>query len=223
MQISWANKFNMIFLFFILRKLILPFYSFTLFCIILPMSMFVPEATVPAWVMYYLVLMSLLKVVIPSPKSFHFLVPFILFDNIMSLTKFTAMISGLFQLRSSHEWVVTKKSGVQALPLDLASSETPLLNEVDEVKAAPVTVLEQGVSESGLDALKSHQQQAESKAVPRKKAIRLYRKELTLAFLLLTASGRSWILAPGIHFYFLLFQGVSFLVVGLGLIGEPVE
>lgn len=211
----------MIFLFFLLRKLILPFYSFTLFCIILPMTMFVPEATLPAWVVCYIpALMSLLNV-IPSPKSFPFLVPFLLFENTMSVTKFNAMISGLFQLRSSHEWVVTKKSGSKGLA-DIApsSTEAELLDEVKEVKTAPV-VLGRGFSESGIDTLK---QQAESSApapVPKKKGSRLYRKELTLSFLLLTAAGRSLLSAQGIHFYFLLFQGISFLVVGLDLIGEP--
>lgn len=220
-QISWSKKFNMIFLFFLLRKLILPFYSFTLFCIILPMTMFVPEATLPAWVVCYIpALMSLLNV-IPSPKSFPFLVPFLLFENTMSVTKFNAMISGLFQLRSSHEWVVTKKSGSKGLA-DIApsSTEAELLDEVKEVKTAPV-VLGRGFSESGIDTLK---QQAESSApapVPKKKGSRLYRKELTLSFLLLTAAGRSLLSAQGIHFYFLLFQGISFLVVGLDLIGEP--
>lgn len=181
------------------------------------MTMFVPEATLPAWVVCYIpALMSLLNV-IPSPKSFPFLVPFLLFENTMSVTKFNAMISGLFQLRSSHEWVVTKKSGVKALTD--GPSDAELLNEVKDVTTAPV--LGRGVSESGIDALK---QQVESKPqalVTKKKASRLYRKELTLAFLLLTASARSLLSAQGIHFYFLLFQGISFLVVGLDLIGEP--
>uniref|UniRef100_A0A5B7AMJ0 Putative glycosyl transferase family 2 family protein n=1 Tax=Davidia involucrata TaxID=16924 RepID=A0A5B7AMJ0_DAVIN len=49
-KISIWKKANLIFLFFLLRKLILPFYSFTLFCIILPMTMFIPEAELPVWV-----------------------------------------------------------------------------------------------------------------------------------------------------------------------------
>ena len=207
----------MIFLFFLLRKLILPFYSFTLFCIILPLTMFVPEATLPAWVVCYIpALMSLLNV-IPSPKSFPFLVPFLLFENTMSVTKFNAMISGLFQLRSSHEWVVTKKSGVKALTDGPSDSE--LLNEVKQVTTAPI--LGRGVSESGIDALKQQVESQSQAPVQKKKGTRLYRKELTLAFLLLTASARSLLSAQGIHFYFLLFQGISFLVVGLDLIGEP--
>ncbi|XP_037480650.1 probable xyloglucan glycosyltransferase 1 [Triticum dicoccoides] len=53
-DIGFWKKFNLIFLFFLLPKLILPFYSFTLFCVILPMTMFAPEAELPAWVVCYI-------------------------------------------------------------------------------------------------------------------------------------------------------------------------
>ncbi len=58
---------------------------------------------------------------------------------------------------------------------------------------------------------------------PGKKVNKIYRKELALAFLLLTASVRSLLAAQGVHFYFLLFQGVTFLLVGLDLIGEQMS
>lgn len=111
MQISIWKKGNLIFLFFLLRKLMLPFYSFTLVCIVLPMTIFVPEATLPLLIICYIpVTMSFLNI-LPAPKSFPFIVPYLLFENTMSVTKFNAMISGLFQLGSAYEWVVTKKSG----------------------------------------------------------------------------------------------------------------
>ncbi|KAI4316580.1 hypothetical protein L6164_024550 [Bauhinia variegata] len=69
------------------------------------------------------------------------------------------------------------------------------------------------------EILQKEQKQKASK----KKHNRIYLKELALAFLLLTASARSLLSAQGIHFYFLLFQGISFLLVGLDLIGEQVE
>jgi hypothetical protein len=219
MQVSSLKKANLIFLFFLLRKLILPFYSFTLFCIILPVTMFVPEAQLPIWVVCYIpALMSFLNV-LPSPRSFPFLIPYLLFENTMSVTKFNAMISGLFQLSSAHEWVVTKKTG--------RASEADLLS-LQESKAPPAK-LSRGASESGLDALKQKQEQMRLPppplvpSAPKKKANRLYRKELALAFLLLTAAARSLLSAKGVHFYFLLFQGISFLVVGLDLIGEQVS
>eukprot|EP00249_Psilotum_nudum_P018193 c26682_g2_i1 orf=716-2782(+) len=212
-KISIWKKTNLIFLFFLLRKLILPFYSFTLFCIILPMTMFIPEAHLPAWVVCYVpALMSFLNI-LPAPKSFPFIVPYLLFENTMSVTKFNAMISGLFQLGSAYEWVVTKKVG--------RASETDLVAFAQKEAQAEQGIIlhHRGVSESGLDVFSKLKEPMPVK----KKQNRVYRKELALAFLLLTASARSLLSVQGVHFYFLLFQGISFLVVGLDLIGEQVS
>lgn len=212
-KISKWKKANLILLFFLLRKLILPFYSFTLFCIILPLTMFIPEAELPVWVICYVpITMSILNI-LPSPKSFPFLMPYLLFENTMSVTKFNAMISGLFQLGSSYEWIVTKKTG--------RSSESDLFALGErESKTLSEEKIQRRLSESGLEMLGKLKEQ-EAPVV--KKKNRLYRKELALASLLLTAAARSLLSAHGIHFYYLLFQGLSFLVVGLDLIGEQVS
>ncbi|RZC47196.1 hypothetical protein C5167_040127 [Papaver somniferum] len=212
LQISVAKKANLIFLFFLLRKLILPFYSFTLFCIILPLTMFLPEAHLPAWVVCYVPgVMSILNI-IPAPRSVPFIVPYLLFENTMSVTKFNAMISGLFRLTSSYEWVVTKKLG--------RSSEADLIafEKESETQAETTSLIYKSSSESGLADLTKLEITKKSK-----KKNRLYKKELALAFILLAASARSLLSAQGIHFYFLLFQGITFLVVGLDLIGEQVS
>ncbi|XP_042492280.1 probable xyloglucan glycosyltransferase 5 [Macadamia integrifolia] len=217
-KISFWKKSNLILLFFLLRKLILPFYSFTLFCIILPLTMFVPEAELPLWVICYIpVFMSFLNI-IPAPKSFPFIVPYLLFENTMSVTKFNAMVSGLFQLGSSYEWVVTKKAGRSSESdlLAIAESESKIMNQQPQIH--------RGASESELSELnKLKEQQASPPPPPPKKVNKIYKKELALAFLLLTASVRSLLSAQGIHFYFLLFQGVTFLLVGLDLIGEQMS
>lgn len=214
-KISLWKKSNLIFLFFLLRKLILPFYSFTLFCIILPLTMFVPEAHLPAWVICYVpAIMSLMNIA-PAPKSIPFIVPYLLFENTMSVTKFHAMVSGLFQLGSAYEWVVTKKVG-RASETDLVGlAEKEALADLEQSK------LHKGLSDSGLEALSKFN---DEKVTPKKKkANQLYKKELALAFLLLIAAGRSLLSVQGVHFYFLLFQGISFLLVGLDLIGEQVS
>ncbi|KAF8015223.1 hypothetical protein BT93_H0891 [Corymbia citriodora subsp. variegata] len=216
-KISAWKKANLILLFFLLRKLILPFYSFTLFCIILPLTMFVPEAELPMWVICYVpVFMSFLNI-FPAPKSIPFIVPYLLFENTMSVTKFNAMISGLFQLGSSYEWVVTKKAGRSSEPDLLAAAER-------ETKSTNQQQITRGSSESELQELtKLKEQQKEVTITPVKKTNKIYRKELVLAFLLLTASVRSLLAAQGVHFYFLLFQGITFLLVGLDLIGEQMS
>lgn len=211
-----AKKANLIFLFFLLRKLILPFYSFTLFCIILPLTMFLPEAKLPDWVVCYIPgFMSILNI-LPAPQSFPFIVPYLLFENTMSVTKFNAMISGLFRLGSSYEWIVTKKLG--------RSSETDLVG-IMENESQPLVGngngLQRSSSESsGLAELNRLEMTRKAGEVKRN---RLHRKELALAFILLTASVRSLLSAQGIHFYFLVFQGFTFLIVGLDLVGEQIS
>nr|CAD1827851.1 unnamed protein product [Ananas comosus var. bracteatus] len=201
-KISVWKKANLILLFFLLRKLILPFYSFVLFCVILPLTMFVPEAELPAWVICYVpILMSFLNI-FPAPKSFPFVVPYLLFENTMSVTKFNATISGLFKLGSSYEWVVTKKAGrsSESNLLDAAEKETKNQMTNNKVKEQ-----EKAASPTG------------------RKVNKIYKKELALALLLLTAALRSLLTAQGIHFYFLLFQGAVFLLVGLDLVGEQLS
>ncbi|KAL5713204.1 putative xyloglucan glycosyltransferase 12 [Ranunculus cassubicifolius] len=211
-KISMWKKANLIFLFFLLRKLILPFYSFTLFCVILPMTMFIPEAQLPVWVVCYIpATMSFLNI-LPSPRSFPFIVPYLLFENTMSVTKFNAMISGLFQLGSAYEWVVTKKSG-RSSEGDLVALVEKESNHKRGLSMPNLADMEKAASEPLL----------EKKSPTKRKHNRMYTKELALAFLLLTAAARSLLSAQGIHFYFLLFQGISFLLVGLDLIGEQIQ
>lgn len=169
--------------------------------------MFIPEAELPAWVVSYVPgFMSILNI-LPAPRSFPFIVPYLLFENTMSVTKFNAMISGLFRFGSSYEWIVTKKLG--------RSSEADLVAFAEKESDS---TFPRSTSESGIA-------QMNRLGVTRKTERRnkLYRKELALAFILLTASVRSLLSAQGMHFYFLLFQGISFLLVGLDLIGEQVN
>ncbi|KAJ6723996.1 XYLOGLUCAN GLYCOSYLTRANSFERASE 6-RELATED [Salix koriyanagi] len=168
-KVSFGKKANMVFLFFLLRKLI-PFYSFTLFCIILPLTMFLPEAQLPAWVVCYVPgIVSMLNI-LPEPRSFPFIVPYLLFENTMSVTKFIAMISGLFQLGSSYEWVVTKKLG--------RSSEADLVAYAEKESDSLVvetTSLHRSSSESGLGELNKIET---LKKTGKKRRNRLYRNLL---------------------------------------------
>ncbi|XP_022732313.1 probable xyloglucan glycosyltransferase 5 isoform X2 [Durio zibethinus] len=180
-KIATWKKANLILLFFLLRKLILPFYSFTLFCVILPLTMFIPEAELPVWVICYVpVFMSFLNI-LPAPKSFPFIVPYLLFENTMSVTKFNAMVSGLFKLGSSYEWVVTKKAG--------RLSESDLLAAAErESKTTNQLQIQRGASESEHTELNRLKEQREAAPTTVKRVNKIYRKELALAFLLLTAS-----------------------------------
>jgi hypothetical protein len=158
--------------------------------------MFVPEAELPLWVICYVpVILSLLNV-FPAPQYFPFVIPYLLFENTMSVTKFNAMLSGLLQLGNSYEWIVTKKSGRSA---EAAQMEKKIIKD---------------------DNIKDLSKEDTSKV---KRTNKIYKKELALALLLLIAAIRSLLSARGMHFYFLLFQGAAFLLVGLDLIGEQMS
>lgn len=117
----------------------------------------------------------------------------------MSVTKFNAMLTGLLQMGSSYEWVITKKAG--------RSSEAHTL-----AAAAKINELE-------LNKLKKYDEEGKPR-VQVKKADKMYEKELAFALLFLNAAGRCLLSGGGIHFCVLIVQGVSFLLVSLGQIGE---
>lgn len=117
----------------------------------------------------------------------------------MSVTKFNAMISGSFQLGSSYEWIVTKKA-------DRASEPGLLAMEERETKAMNQPQLFRGASNSGLSELTKLKEHQESTPKPdKKKTNKIYKKELTLAFFLLTAALSSLLSAQGVHVFIYLF------------------
>jgi hypothetical protein len=63
----------------------------------------------------------------------------------MSVTKFNAMVSGLFQLGSAYEWIVTKKTG--------RSSEPNLLAVAERESKTLSQPLHHGASETGFNVL----------------------------------------------------------------------
>ncbi|XP_031386511.1 probable xyloglucan glycosyltransferase 5 [Punica granatum] len=119
-------------------------------------------------------------------------VPYLLFENTMSMTKFGAVVSGLFQLGNSYEWVVTKKAG-RSTEDDLSAAEERELKAAKKVK------------------------EINQNDEPKKKENKIYKKELVMAFFLLTAAVRCLLSGRRVHFCVLMFQGIAFLVVGLGL------
>ncbi|KAE8707926.1 putative xyloglucan glycosyltransferase 12 [Hibiscus syriacus] len=145
-----------------------------------PMTMFIPEAELPAWVVCYVpATMSFLNILPPRNRS-----------RSLFLTFFSRI-----PCRSSEDDLVS-----------LVVEEEP----------------KQQFPESEANVYEIEANILQEQKVRRKKHNCIYRKELGLAFLLLTASARSLLSVQGIHFYFLLFQGITFLVVGLDLIGEQV-
>ncbi|MCD7463843.1 hypothetical protein HAX54_051551 [Datura stramonium] len=119
--------------------------------------------------------------------------------------------SDYFSWAVPPEWVVTKKTG--------RSSESDLLAFAErESKNMNEEKISRRLSESGLELygkLKEHEE-----VVPKKKkANKIYRKELALAFLFAhSAAARSLLSAQGIHFYYLVVSRLNFSYSWLGFL-----
>ncbi|KAG0448974.1 hypothetical protein HPP92_027578 [Vanilla planifolia] len=97
--------------FFIARRLVAPFVTFFFYCIIIPLAVFFPEVEIPIWGIFYLPAAITILNSVGTPSSFHLVLFWILFENVMSLHRCKAVFVGLFEAGSATEWIVTQKLG----------------------------------------------------------------------------------------------------------------
>nr|AAX98242.1 putative glucosyltransferase [Chara globularis] len=117
------SKFNLIVLFFFVRRLLVPTVNFMLFVVLLPLSLFVPEANIPIWVTYtFPMFLSFFRMLLCS-SLFPYMFPYLFFENTMVMTKLSANIQGLFQFGRVNEWIVTQKVGALAKPGEAVASK----------------------------------------------------------------------------------------------------
>ena len=118
-----------------------------------------------------------------------------------------------FQFGSSYEWVVTKKVGRSSQSDLLAAAET-------EAKSIPQPTIFWAASDGELVAESNQlKEQKETAPAPVKNANMIY-KRAEFDFSFAHSFCQKCVIGRGIHFYFLLFRGVTFFLVGLDLIGE---
>ncbi|QCE07845.1 beta-mannan synthase [Vigna unguiculata] len=90
-KVSTWKKFYVIYSFFFVRKIVAHVVTFVFYCVVMPATVLVPEVEVP--------------------KSIHLLVFWILFENVMSMHRTKATLTGLLEAGRVNEWVVTEKLG----------------------------------------------------------------------------------------------------------------
>ncbi|TQD82570.1 hypothetical protein C1H46_031886 [Malus baccata] len=110
-KVSPMKKFHVIYSFFFVRKIVAHVVTFVFYCIILPVTVFVPEVQVPIWGAVYIPSTITLLNAVGTPRSLHLLIFWILFENVMSLHRTKATLIGLFEAGRVNEWVVTEKLG----------------------------------------------------------------------------------------------------------------
>ncbi|KAJ4907973.1 Glucomannan 4-beta-mannosyltransferase 2 [Raphanus sativus] len=123
-KVRFWKKVYVIYSFFFVRKVIAHWVTFCFYCVVLPLTILVPEVKVPIWGSVYIPSIITILNSVGTPASFltlicfvlfkrsiHLLFYWILFENVMSLHRTKATLIGLFEAGRANEWVVTAKLG----------------------------------------------------------------------------------------------------------------
>ncbi|XP_059456289.1 glucomannan 4-beta-mannosyltransferase 9-like [Corylus avellana] len=110
-KVSLWKKFYVVYSFFFVRKIVGHLVTFVFYCVVLPATVLVPEVEVPKWGAVYIPSIITLLNAVGTPRSFHLLMFWILFENVMSLHRTKATVIGLLEAGNVNEWVVTEKLG----------------------------------------------------------------------------------------------------------------
>ncbi|XP_058771214.1 glucomannan 4-beta-mannosyltransferase 9-like [Vicia villosa] len=110
-NVSLWKKIYILYSFFFVRKIVAHINTFVFYCIVLPATVVVPEVVVPKWGSVYIPFVITLLKSVGTPRSFHLVSFWILFENTMSLHRTKATIIGLLEASRVNEWVVTEKLG----------------------------------------------------------------------------------------------------------------
>uniref|UniRef100_A0A7N1A783 glucomannan 4-beta-mannosyltransferase n=1 Tax=Kalanchoe fedtschenkoi TaxID=63787 RepID=A0A7N1A783_KALFE len=138
-RVSFWEKLYLIYSFFFVRKIVAHIVTFTFYCLVLPATVLFPEVVVPKWGAVYLPAMVTILNAVTTPRSFHLVFFWVLFENVMSMLRTKATIMGLLEAGEVNEWVVTQKLGdalkdklgdnvLETRPVKIASSFSNRLN-----------------------------------------------------------------------------------------------
>ncbi|CAO2040700.1 unnamed protein product [Urochloa humidicola] len=110
-KVSVWKKMYMIYNFFIARRIVGTFFTLFFFSILIPLIILFPEAQIPAWELIYIPTAIILLNSVGTPRSIHLIILWFLFENVMALHRFKAILIGFFEADRANEWIVTQKLG----------------------------------------------------------------------------------------------------------------
>ncbi|XP_019199045.1 PREDICTED: glucomannan 4-beta-mannosyltransferase 2-like [Ipomoea nil] len=110
-RVNVWKKVYVIYSFFLVRKITAHMVTFFFYCVVLPLTILVPEVDVPKWGAIYIPCIVTILNSVGTPRSIHLLFYWILFENVMSFHRTKATIIGLLEFKRANEWVVTEKLG----------------------------------------------------------------------------------------------------------------
>nr|GMC58972.1 glucomannan 4-beta-mannosyltransferase 9-like [Ipomoea batatas] len=127
-KVSVWKKFYLVYSFFLVRKIVAHVVTFVFYCVVMPATVVIPEVQVPKWGAVYIPCIITMLNAIGTPRSFHLLVFWVLFENVMSLHRTKATFIGLLDAGRVNEWIVTEKLG-DALKTKTPAKAAAMLNK----------------------------------------------------------------------------------------------
>ncbi|KAG1342517.1 putative glucomannan 4-beta-mannosyltransferase 9 [Cocos nucifera] len=110
-KISLWKKIYLAYSFFVVQRIIAHIVTFTFYCVVIPASVLVPEVKISKWGVVYIPTTMTLLHSVGTPSSFHLLLFWVFFENVMSMHRTKAVLTGLLGVGEVNEWVVPEKLG----------------------------------------------------------------------------------------------------------------
>ncbi|OIW03897.1 hypothetical protein TanjilG_30173 [Lupinus angustifolius] len=193
-KVRFWKKVYVIYSFFFVRKIIAHMVTFIFYCVVLPLTILVPEVHVPIWGAVYIPSIITILNSVGTPRSLH-LFYWILFENVMSLHRTKATLIGLFEAGRVNEWVVTEKLG------DSVNNNN-------------------NKNKPGDAATKNKTNVTKANKKSRSKFFeRLNLLELGFAGFLFICGCYDYVHGKNNYFVYLFLQTITFLIVGFGYVG----
>ncbi|MQM05894.1 hypothetical protein Taro_038711 [Colocasia esculenta] len=192
-KISLVKKLYLIHHFFFMGKIVAHALTFSYFCVLIPISVLVPEVHIPAWALIYAPVFITICKAVETPRSLHLAVLWVLFENVMSLHRVKGVMTGLLGAKRVNEWVVTAKLG--------DAHKTKLLQDVVNERARTCLVPRRRYP------------------LIRRVWQRIHMKEIGVGVVLVGCGLYDVLVAKKWYFYYVFLQGLAFLVTGFGFVG----
>ncbi|CAH9091940.1 unnamed protein product [Cuscuta epithymum] len=110
-NVNLWKKIYVLYSFFFVRKVIAHITTFVFYCVVMPTVCLVPEVDVPKWGAVYIPVIITLLNSVGTPRSFHLISFWLLFENVMALHRTKGTLIGLMEIGRVNEWIVTEKLG----------------------------------------------------------------------------------------------------------------
>lgn len=110
-KVTVWKKIYMIYNFFVARRIVWSSYTLFFFSVLLPIGVLFPKVQIPVWELIYIPAAINLLTSVGTPRSFHLIILWFLFENVMALHRFKALMIGFLEAGRANEWIVKQKLG----------------------------------------------------------------------------------------------------------------